>query len=215
MAGDPNFSARPFAFGSLIGQRTWGCHNYKDGIHLRSLFYEKFWDEGINIAECLVKPILKSSCVHTQHGIDIPMGHGTDCYVDGTCGLVDKNCACGFWAYTDSTAERYYESYAGSASDMYVTGIVEGFGKCVVGPKGFRAEKCIIRALVLPGKYSQRVWSQPNEDRETIDRRIINGLSICYPDLPILPNVETLLREYPLTDTDIPSDDGVDSTEEV
>lgn len=57
--------------------------------------------------------------------------------------LLAPSCLCGLWAYT------------GGAHDLTVPGpaafgIVEGWGRMVVGPNGFRAERARIRAIMFP-----------------------------------------------------------------
>lgn len=71
--------------------------------------------------------------------------------------LVSLACTCGFYAYFDGSNE-----YAEDAGTLGITGIVEGYGKAVVGDRGFRAEKARIVALVAPdfnglGSHSAQV----------------------------------------------------------
>lgn len=59
-------------------------------------------------------------------------------------------CACGFYAYYSEENRMY--------ADFGVTGIIEGYGKTVVGTKGFRSEKARVVALVLPDTYQSTGW---------------------------------------------------------
>lgn len=58
-------------------------------------------------------------------------------------GVPTVHCDCGFWAYT--TGEHFL-SVTGPAA----VGVVEGWGRMVVGPHGFRAQKARIVALAFP-----------------------------------------------------------------
>lgn len=51
-------------------------------------------------------------------------------------------CTCGFYAYTDERNDY--------AEPSRVAAVVEGYGVCTVGDRGFRAEKARLLALVLP-----------------------------------------------------------------
>lgn len=57
--------------------------------------------------------------------------------------IATVNCGCGFYAYFDGGANPYHR-------DECVEGLVEGYGVCSVGERGFRAEKARLVALVLP-----------------------------------------------------------------
>lgn len=61
-----------------------------------------------------------------------------------------KGCACGFYAYLDGT-----NTYA---KRDRVTAVIEGYGVCTVGERGFRAEKARLLAIVLPGEEKRRHW---------------------------------------------------------
>lgn len=53
---------------------------------------------------------------------------------------VDPSCMCGYWAYWD------YPKFGENG----VVGIIEGWGKTLIGDEGFRCQKAKIVALVLP-----------------------------------------------------------------
>lgn len=52
------------------------------------------------------------------------------------------HCTCGFYAYHDGSNE-----FDGSGR---ITGVIEGYGKTVIGTKGFRASKARIVAFLIP-----------------------------------------------------------------
>ena len=95
---------------------------------LRGVFKSAFqWGAGTNHAVCL----------RTARPSPVDM-------VDGKPhALMMPECDCGFWAYT---ADTHILSLTGPA----VLGVVEGWGRCVLGPHGFRAERARIVALAFP-----------------------------------------------------------------
>lgn len=92
---------------------------------LRSIFRSQYiWGQGINTAECL------------RGGLWTGMTHGT------VHEPVWAECDCGFWAYTAG-------SHVMSIRGPSVTGIIQGWGRMVIGPHGFRAQRARIVALCL------------------------------------------------------------------
>lgn len=66
----------------------------------------------------------------------------TSQYLHGNDPLPHEICMCGFWSYHRNDIEHRY-------SDK-VRGIVEAYGRTIVGTEGMRSEKAKIVALVLP-----------------------------------------------------------------
>jgi hypothetical protein len=95
---------------------------------LRGIFkYTYQWGAGGNHALCL-----RSS---RPQAVDMVNGKPH--------ALMMPDCDCGFWAYT---ADSHVLSVTGPA----VLGVIEGWGRCVLGPHGFRAEKARIVGLAFP-----------------------------------------------------------------
>jgi hypothetical protein len=195
-AGDPDFSRRPFAAGSLFGCRSWEMDNPRS--LLRGLFYPQEWKAGVNQAICRKKPHLKVACWRNHE--DDPKNHVDECWAATTCDGIDIRCSCGFWAYTNGRND-YYEGLIGQGGMAHVTGIVEAFGKCVVGPKGFRAGKAVIRALVLPAKIHPRQTPTP-EQQSHVQRIVRESMARFYPGVPVFSTLAQAMAEYPLTATD-------------
>ena len=166
MTGTPDYSdascghkstARPFVAGSLIGLRTWRLDD--DGV-LRGITYGQAWTGGENVARCLVTrkaDALDDTMrrVLTAYGLNLGGSSIWDFSSDeptivadrvpDPCDGIEADCACGFYAYHDPAILQY-----GGSPEPRVTGIVEAYGRMVVGPKGFRAGKARIVALVKP-----------------------------------------------------------------
>jgi len=194
---DPNFGSRPFAAGALTGIRAWQVQGTVNKP-LEGLFHHQEWGPGVNVSFCDNKPALKNAC-WKDHEED-PRAHVDDCYFDNRCGGVEMKCGCGFWAYTNGRND-YYRGMIGQGGIAHVSGIIQGFGKCVVGPKGFRAEKAIIKCLILPARMHTRMVS--DQTMETVlQRQLRRSMDLLYPGIPIFSDEEIAMAEYPLTLTE-------------
>jgi hypothetical protein len=109
------------------------------------------------------------------------------------------DCACGFWAYTNGSND-YYNGSSFCYGDGLVAGIVKGYGRCVVGPRGFRAEKCELVALILPAKFKHGVFSQPDIDYQDKTEQDIRKM---YSWVPFFATEEAALQQFPLTASDV------------
>jgi hypothetical protein len=87
----------------------------------------------------------------------------------------DERCSCGFYAFTDYRSEELENNYAFSQLDI-VTGAIRGFGRTLLGERGFRCEKAEMIAFIKPAGPRQRL--------ETLKR--------LYPDVPIVPDRDAL-----------------------
>jgi len=147
---------RPFAAGSLVGSRAWII---RDSGTLSGVYHRVPWSAGLNLAECLPTP-----------------GVG-----DGPHELVGIDCECGFYAYHDGSND-YWQDRVGW-TDYRVAGIIEGWGRCVVGLRGFRCEKAEIRALVVP---------------EDVDDVLMGRIRSRYPDVPWFDTQAEAVAAFPL-----------------
>lgn len=118
--------------GSVRGRRSFGLA--PDG-RLTGLYYRQPWGPGENVASCHhdggVVAELPGGGIAVQGAATRPIGtaHGL------------AGCTCGFYAYY--RADPY-------ARSQRVSGVIEGYGRVVLGTKGFRAERARILALLLP-----------------------------------------------------------------
>jgi hypothetical protein len=139
-----------------------------DGHMLRpSSVAEYTWTPGENLAQCI------------PGSRPVPEDHQ----------LVGGNCMCGFYAYHDGT-----NTYAGTVT---ISGIMMGYGRCVHGTKGFRAEKARILAIVKPSA-PQRV-SFGYSSKNDIPMLDFDLLASNYPAVPVFESVDAALDAFPLT----------------
>ncbi|MCW2902890.1 MAG: hypothetical protein JWO67_5155, partial [Streptosporangiaceae bacterium] len=146
-----------FALGEVYGQRTWRVDSYG---RLRALHVEraKPWRPGVNVAVCEKKDDFFGG--YASGGLVYPKSFFTAIYGDLTRAAQPsatttpvaeeppkaepkpphetpvETCNCGFYAYTDPR----HEEAAGYRGAAYVTGIVRGSGRTLIGTKGFRCE---------------------------------------------------------------------------
>lgn len=135
-AGDYEFSIEP-----VIGVR--GFRVDKLG-RLTGWAYQKPWSNGENIAVCHRMGYSEDcKAKHNHDDMGMPRTRREDaCIVDDPCDDMAE-CDHGFWAYFD-------DIQSSSINMETVHGVVAGYGKVLVGEKGFRAEKAKIEALCLP-----------------------------------------------------------------
>lgn len=136
------FSDRPFVAGSLTGLRAFSVDSLGrlTGVSHRAVF-----KPGENVGECrgLSGPALTFTTMQAdlarQFGMPAPVVRKAGKHPVGA-----KDCSCGFYAYFDGS-----NTYARPA-DGTVEAIIEGYGTCTVGSRGFRAEKARLVALIEP-----------------------------------------------------------------
>lgn len=94
---------------------------------LRGVFKTAYqWGAGKNMAMCLRPGAAEHKMVQgSPHSLMLPA------------------CDCGFWAYTNG-------EHLLNLSGPGCLGIIEGWGRMVLGPHGFRAEKARVVALAFP-----------------------------------------------------------------
>jgi hypothetical protein len=127
-----------------------------------------------------------------------------------------KECMCGFWAYTAGIHRM-------EALGPVVVGMIEGWGRMVIGPKGFRAEKARIVALCFPNRLAEQPpalkdgplavpwrWvSQALTHRSAVydvaaphllPLKLQGIVTRLYPDAAVFRSVEAMHNEFPTTD---------------
>jgi hypothetical protein len=98
----------------------------------------------------------------------------------------DENCTCGFYAYSS----RENDGHTGAQN---VGGIIKGYGRTLIGPKGFRCEKAEIVALIDPTRGGERNSAER--------RNRLKLLQHVYPDVTILPSWQAALAAYPVEES--------------
>lgn len=214
-------SAVPLVPQWFTGYRSWDVSRDDNGWFLRSVTFPYVWRDGINEAQCLARPKQRNGCQEALHP-GSPYMHTPECYEADTCAGVTLECGCGFWHY--DSPKHWYKGGGGGGFKWitgtapapgrpWVSGIVHGFGRMVVGTQGFRAGKAVIAALVMPPRIS--VPSIPVDTgigatledlavmrlarAELLAEQIEDELRTAYPNVPFFRTVEAALAAVPLT----------------
>jgi hypothetical protein len=141
------FSGRPFVAGSLTGIRAFKVD--QDGF-LTGVVHEQRWLPGANDAECRLGEMGRMMVQLNEK----MRGSITGCVPRGHH-LAGLGCQCGFYAYFKGR-NTYMRGENAAA-------IVEGYGVCTVGSRGFRAEKARLVALIAPRRNrfprARAAWS--------------------------------------------------------
>lgn len=133
------YDGRQFVAGSVYGIRTFKVD--QDGT-LRSPVRDNFtWSAEENLAECNYRHY------HNEYTIDPRTGRRK--FIEHRPGM--KDCHCGFYSYFSRHWDEYWQPGR-------VRAIIEGYGICSVGSRGFRSEKAKVVALVLPGGSKKSHW---------------------------------------------------------
>jgi hypothetical protein len=150
---------KPTYLGSARGRRSFYLD--ENGV-LRGVTYRAPWVDGENVAECMVTrqvdpmaPLRNTWCSssmppYTTSGVafdadaskppEVQQGYEWD-----RCDGLDPECGCGFYAY--HSGDVYY---ATAGPGCRVQGIIEAYGRMVLGTKGYRAQKARIVAICAP-----------------------------------------------------------------
>lgn len=101
------------------------------------------------------------------------------------------SCQCGFYAYTDG-GNDYYRGY----KEDRLAAIVEGYGICTTGSRGFRASKARVVALIEP----HRKFADGGGVDGRWDRVLHN-----YPGVAVFASKADALALFPLSTPAIPT----------
>lgn len=167
----------PLVLGAARGMRTFYLD--EDGW-LRGVTYRAPWRDGENLAKCYVaRPLhamVKTTraflgarpAPYTMGGVvfdadpDVPPvpeeGHELV-----PCKGMEPGCGCGFYAYHTGDVR-----YATNGPGCRVVGVVEAYGKLILGTTGFRAEKARILGVVVPS-ISEGMRTRAAMDRTAQD----------------------------------------------
>lgn len=203
-----------FTVGSLTGLR--GFRLWPDGS-LTGLSYCQRYHTGENLAACYVLN-QEDPAVGTRQSWALLSAHlrfagePYDRDQDRPChesdGQAFADCHCGFYAYNDPA---WCE--VGQGSNI-VTGVVEAYGRVVIGSKGFRAEKVRVRALALPQADADLSYHDPtfcpvctDEERDQCRTasgwvpRVARDLQAAWEPLGVrfYPSMTDMLKAHPLT----------------
>ena len=159
-----DFSDIGFASGLVRGLRSFQTN--PDGM-LTGVVHRQIWFPGETPAYCL-------KSVYTEIYAE---GYGTDLtHIDFPPPDHEMtDCEHGLYAYYNG------ENYYAKASEDRIAGVIEGYGKVVIGKSGFRAMKASIVALC---------YKTSNKD---IDLILEN-----YSDIPWFASEKAMVAEFPL-----------------
>lgn len=143
VSSDYGATERELVPGALRGYRSW--RNGHDG-NLLAVNFKNYWVRGVNVATCLAGggacpgPLSCNMCAGGSGHVS-PMA----------------DCTCGFYAAHQIGGVDHRGSVVGS---------IKAYGKVLVGPKGFKAQKAEIEALVFGGTVFTRtvmseMWGVP------------------------------------------------------
>jgi hypothetical protein len=191
------FSDRPFVAGSLFGLRAFHVDRY--GRLTSPSFGDHVFTPGENVSVCKrgwTKPAPPGSLTFAVHA-SFASWHETPqqraereenearAQQPHEAGAIF--CRCGFYAYTDGRNDYLKENRRDR-----VGGIVEGYGICTVGTRGFRAERVRLVALIEP----RDAFAQP--DRwERVQHN--------YPDVPVYATKREAIAAHPLHEAEMPT----------
>ena len=172
-----DFSDRPFVAGQLVGLRSFKVTDAR----LQSVYHVNTWTTGESTALCMnAKVALLAATLHATNGV-LP-GWLTPAQRalirEGPHQPAHLGCECGLYAYFDRLGNPHH-------FDQNVVGVIAGWGRCVVGTRGFRAEKARLLALVIPAV-----------ERDTPRTA---ALLPNYPGIPVFTSMDGAVEAFPLT----------------
>ena len=200
-----------FAAGHVVGIRLMRCMpvptpNLVGGRRwvLRSMYCNYVWKPDINLAGCLnyqqVRQgyrIRTKECRETHTHLAELFADGEadgslpECYYEHDKERIDPGHSCGFYAYTETADNPYL-----GAIDLSVEAVIQGWGRTVIGTKGFRCERARILGLVLPPHEGQS-YKETKGD-ETYGA-IADSIRRTYRKVHAFTSRDAMLRAFPLT----------------
>lgn len=217
-----DFSDRPFVAGSLIGMRAFAVDSLG---RLIGPSFPQVFAPGENAAECRKDddPVAALNLAYQRMTLSfdpVRFGGGVLSHGGGRLGenyrkakaeierkalsqeAVEREdppkppphtmggigCRCGFYAYFDGGNDYKQPDR--------VTALIEGYGVCTVGDRGFRASKARLVAIVRPGD------GVPGMRGDLVLRN--------YPDVPVFDRMRDALNAHPLSTGHLPSPETAD-----
>lgn len=196
-----------FAVGSVFGFRSFEVDRLG---RLVSPQQPNIWTPGENVAEC-----------KARHGLSAGWPVSIFQYIsDGNpanadvkllpppeppkheCEGIGDACKMGFYAY-------WGEQYSDYACSSTLEGIVEAYGKVVIGSLGFRAEKARIVALTVPYREGTVDYQHTYLKDKHMTTIQVRRLPTLYPDVKFYNTTDEMLAAHPPTSTEVdPSSDA-------
>lgn len=202
----PGFDSRAeaeFAAGTVRGIRRWTLNDDRELVGNAA----GVWAGGENVARCNTHadhdpPVLDYEIPRSARGTAWAAGQMS---VDTGRGM----CGCGFWAYwaADDAARH------GGAGGKPVVGVIEGYGRVLIGDRGFRCAKARIVGLALafditaPAGLYGPGWRpafadpppSPHPDAMAIKAAYEDSLAARYPGATVYTTPAIMLALCPPT----------------
>lgn len=182
------FSARPFAAGSVVGLRGFSVDTLG---RLIGPSYGQVFHTGENLAECR-KDRMQAIGWYSLGGL-VGWGPSGAITADPLDAVESKRpkpehtigglgCGCGFYAYFDGCNDYVANGHAS------VGAIIEGYGVCTVGSRGFKASKARLLAIIVSDSFA----SSPRIERN-------------YDGIPFYRTQDKAVAAHPLTESELPT----------
>ena len=193
------FADRPLFVGTIRGIRGFDLEMAPDNKYVpKSLYVDDYWHEGEMVSTCKIP---KNSGTVTYY-----MGYAFtyDDENSNICkGFMSSECSCGFHAYHQyvrllkvwdpgTKSKKSTPAVNHFLQNAEAIGIVEGYGRVVVGDAGFRAEKMRLVALAPKSVSKSHVAKSKMETLAAAE-----ALRDSLPNITIYDDWKDLLKDYP------------------
>jgi hypothetical protein len=169
----------PLVAGSVIGLRAWRLDDFGELLAYAQKAAPP-WRPGENESVCLASGLsgpmdqwpCSPDCVTCRDAIALRTNGHT----------FDARCTCGFYGVF-----RPGHIPTRNSPEYVVVGVIEAYGRTVIGPGGFRASKAKVLALTGPpgAAYPASIFGR---------------LSERWGSVPFLPSLAHAVAEFPITD---------------
>jgi hypothetical protein len=144
---------------------------------LSSSRFRHYFRPGENVATCQARhPTLTHKAVGA---VDLSVDHHR-----GDTTVPKTSCTCGFYGFwdLDSFLGKAWASDIDWADMRKVVGLVDAYGKVLLGTRGFRAQKCRVVAVSVRRR----------------DAKEAARMKTLYPDLPVFKRTKAMVKAFPL-----------------
>jgi hypothetical protein len=111
------------------------------------------------------------------------------------CPFPHMGCSHGYYAYYDID---HFDSGNYNNHSVRVDGVVDGFGRCVIGDLGYRSEYAVIVAFTKPYLIDETLKAKLDLDDDQIEPLVDRWLQRAFPQVPLFGSLDALKRMIPL-----------------
>lgn len=181
-----DFDGFAFTVGSVLGTRSFKFNPAAGGLITSPTYVDTHWLDGrVHEAQC-VKVGFRCGVIDDDHNHRL----GTCGWGPSICVPPGIDCQCGFYAYFGGALGQSY------AIKSQLAGVIEGHGRCIIGTRGFKAQKARIVALYAPPMVDPLVSGSPVRALG-LDADDMWLLRQQYPSTPLYDSFESMLRDFP------------------